>query len=98
MQLGDLGHAERGLIEHAVHTRRPVAVRRDLGDEEQLRTGHRVAPYGRRARASRTGSYSPRWSSGIQLGGRFSMNEVMPSRISGECQMAHDIVWVSTWP
>ena len=35
LQLGDLRDADRGLVEHAVHTGGPVAIRRDLGDEEQ---------------------------------------------------------------
>ena len=39
VQLGDLRDADRGLVEHAVHARRTVGVRRDLGDEQQA-IGH----------------------------------------------------------
>ena len=35
VHLGDLGDADRGLVEHTVHAGRPVAIRRDLGDEQQ---------------------------------------------------------------
>ena len=37
MQLGDLGDADGGLVEHPVHARGSVAIRRDLGDEQQFR-------------------------------------------------------------
>jgi hypothetical protein len=36
VQFGDLGDADGGLVEHPVHARRPITVRRDLGDEQQL--------------------------------------------------------------
>ena len=35
VQLRDLRDADRGLVEHTVHARRPVDVRRDLRDEQQ---------------------------------------------------------------
>ena len=42
VHLGDLPDTNCGLVEHAVHTRGPVAIRRDLGDEQQ-RIGHDAA-------------------------------------------------------
>ena len=42
VHLRDLTDSYRSLVEHAVHTRRPVAIRRDLGHEQQ-RTGHDAA-------------------------------------------------------
>ena len=42
VHLGDLFDAYRGLVEHSVHARGPVAIRRDLGDEQQ-RVSHDAA-------------------------------------------------------
>ena len=44
VQLRDLGHADRGLVEDAVHAGRTVEVRRDLGHEQQRVVGHRRQP------------------------------------------------------
>ena len=39
-ELGHLREPGAGLVQHAVHSRRTVAVGRDLRDEEQLGVGH----------------------------------------------------------
>ena len=44
VQLGDLGHADRGLVEHAVHARGTVDVRRHLGHEQQRVTHAHLPP------------------------------------------------------
>ena len=63
VELGNLRDADRGLVEHAVHARGPVAVRRDLGDEQQA-ISHRTIASSNRLREDRPveGAEAESWS------------------------------------